>query len=314
MSRTLHLRNIGKRRSPPPVVAEVAGTSNQLLFVVDTLSGRKFLCDTGAQRSVVPATPEDAAGGSPGPALRSADNTPIRTYGLKTLDLCFGPRRFRWEFIMADVAFPLLGADFLYAHSLLVDVLNGRLVDALCFSSIPGVKERGDRAYFSSSLDEGNAFTRLLGEYPTLTQPTFSAASAKHGVEHRIETTGAPVHARARRLDPAKLSVAKAEFESMERLGIVRRSNSPWSSPLHIVPKHDGGWRPCGDYRRLNNVTTPDRYPVPHVQDFSPHLAECIIFSKVDLVRGYHQVPVHVVSTPDGLGFVRHAVRFCVPR
>jgi len=71
----------------------------------------------------------------------------------------------------------------------------------------------------------------------------------------------------------------------MERLGIIRRSDSPWASPLHIVPKPNGGWRPCGDYRRLNDATTPDRYPVPHVQDFSPHLAGRLVFSKVDLVR-----------------------------
>ena len=84
----------------------------------------------------------------------------------------------------------------------------------------------------------------------------------------------------------------------MERMGIVRRSDSPWASPLHLVPKPDGGCRPCGDFRRLNEVTTPDRYPVPHIQDFSAHLAGKLVFSKVDLVRGYHQVPVHPADIP----------------
>ena len=102
----------------------------------------------------------------------------------------------------------------------------------------------------------------------------------------------------SRRLDPVKLVIAKAEFENMERLGIIRRSSSPWSSPLHIVAKQGGGWRPCDNYCRLNDSTTPDRYPVPHIQDFSAHLAGKVIFSKVDLVRGYHQVPVHPLDIP----------------
>ena len=91
-------------------------------------------------------------------------------------------------------------------------------------------------------------------------------------------------------------------------MGIIRRFSSPWASPLQLVPKPSGVWRPCGDYRRLNAATLPDRYSFPHIQDFAARLDGAKIFSKVDLIRGYHQVPVAeadicktAVITPFGL-------------
>ena len=65
-----------------------------------------------------------------------------------------------------------------------------------------------------------------------------------------------------------------------------------------MVPKQAGSWRPWGDYRCLNNATVPDRYPIPHIQDLSTNLSGAKVFSKVGLVCGYHQIPVHPADVP----------------
>jgi hypothetical protein len=130
----------------------------------------------------------------------------------------------------------------------------------------------------------------------------------KHHVVHRIETTGQPTYAKARRLAPERLPFAVREFEYMEELGIVRRSRSNWSSPIHMVPKDTTDLRPCGDFRFLNRITKPDRYPIPHIQDFTQGLEGMKVFAKIDLMRAFHQIPIHpddiektAVITPFGL-------------
>ena len=156
-------------------------------------------------------------------------------------------------------------------------------------------------------------YSTILAEFPEVLNASKELPEVKHDVVHHIETEGRPSTAKYRRLDSDKLAAAKKEFLEMERQGIVRRSDSSWASPLHMVRKADGSWRPCGDFRRLNLQTKPDLYTCPNIGDLTARLAGCKVFSKLDLHKGYHQIPVKAedickkaIITPFGLWEFRY--------
>ncbi|GFY38963.1 hypothetical protein TNIN_121811 [Trichonephila inaurata madagascariensis] len=76
--------------------------------------------------------------------------------------------------------------------------------------------------------------------------------------------------------------------------GIIIPSKSNWCSSLHMVSKRDTKlWRPCGDYRALNKQTRPDRYSIPNLTSFNENLKSKTIFTKLDIQRAYHHIPIH---------------------
>ena len=283
------------------------------LLVHDSGTGQRFLVDTGADISVLPASRADRTSRRSTAPLMAANGSAIRTYGAVSRIVVLNGRRFSHKFVVADVTKPILGADFFTAHKLLIDLAGRRLLLLASENSATPWILRAHPASISSAQVglhqvRPSPFEAILDEFPEILAPKFGNHQNAHGVQHYIPTTGAPIHAKPRRLDPAKLAAAKAEFMKMVDAGICRPSSSPWSSPLHMVPKPDGSWRPCGNYRRLNNATVDDRYPLPNIQDFSRGLRGARVFSVVDLVRGYHQIPMSEVDlaktaivTPFGL-------------
>ena len=122
--------------------------------------------------------------------------------------------------------------------------------------------------------------------------------------EHTIDTGGAkPIKQPPRRVPLAQKTVV--ELDKMLKHGIIETSDSAWSSPVALVTKKDGGVRFCVDYRRLNNVTKKDAYPLPKIDQCLDTLAGAQWFSTLDLASGYWQVPL-AKKDRDKAAFVTH--------
>jgi hypothetical protein len=302
------LQLAGKRRCRGQLNAVVPG---ELLHLTDSLTGCRFLVNTGASFSIFPHLSSDPGSG---PALRSPSGEAIPCLGEKKLAVEFSGRRFEWTFLLAKVNFAILGADFLKHFNLIVDLAANQIVDAVSlqrFAAGPPAATNAppaSRGLFAAIEATPPAFRGIFSEFQSVASAAGGLPPVKHKTVHHIQTTGPLATGRFCRLDPAKLAAAKAEFSKLEKDGIIRRSSSNWSAPLHMVMKPDGTWRPCGDYRRLNLATTPDSFPLPNIQDLSSRLHGCSIFSKLDLRKGYYQIPVQegdihktAVITPFGL-------------
>ncbi|GFS77077.1 hypothetical protein TNCV_3757121 [Trichonephila clavipes] len=282
--------------------------NSRRLFIRDRRTNVTFLIDTGSDVSIIPATKTQRQNNSQ-MTLYAANTSPIHVYTTQTLSLDLGLRRiFQWTFLVGNVSTPIIGADFLYNFRLVPDISKQALLDSetnIKCHCILG----NSRIHSIKTVSGDSVYHELLRKFPDITKPPRPDQEIKHSVVHYIETNSRPVTAKARRLAPDRLHIAKAEFENMITLGHMRPSKSNYASPLHMVPKKDSTeWRPVGDYRALNAQTIKDNYSVPNILDFTSNLHGTKIYSHIDLVKAYLQIPINpddvhksAIITPFGL-------------
>ena len=110
---------------------------------------------------------------------------------------------------------------------------------------------------------------------------------------HAIDTGNhQPIHTLPYTLCPAWRQQVKEEISYLISAGIKESCVSPWSSPIVPIKKPDGSIRLCIVYRKVNSVTTPDPFYIPLIDDILDNVGECKYLSKLDLSKGFYQVPI----------------------
>ena len=138
---------------------------------------------------------------------------------------------------------------------------------------------------------ERDTLFSLLLSYEDIFASDSSDLGQTGAVRHTINTgIATPIRQQPRRLPPHYRKEAKRLLDEMLHRNIIQRSASPWASPIVLVKKKDGSFRFCVDYRKVNNVTKKDAYPLPHVNDTLDTLAGSEWFTTLDLLCGYWQV------------------------
>jgi hypothetical protein len=109
--------------------------------------------------------------------------------------------------------------------------------------------------------------------------------------KHSINTGDhEPIKQGAYIVNSNKKKIIEEETQKMLKKGVIRKSNSPWSSPVTLVPKPNGKWRFCTDYRKLNTITKKDNHPLPRINTLLEKFEGSNWFTTLDMASGYWQI------------------------
>ena len=128
-------------------------------------------------------------------------------------------------------------------------------------------------------------------------------------IEHDIQLTEPKfIKSPPYRVNPMKRQILRQEVEKLLNMGIIQPSSSPYASPCILVPKPDGSHRLVVDYRKINEITVPDAYPMPRIDELLDSVSSSAYVTKIDLLKGFYAVPltpraqqISAFVTPEGL-------------
>lgn len=197
----------GKLEAPNQIDALVKKGDSQRLHLQDKASRLKFLIGTRSDISIIPNTGNKNVTPSEF-SLYAANNSQIATFGTKRLEIDFGLRRvFAWDFCIADVPYPIIGADFLSHFGLLVNLRACKVIDSL--TNIGAIGTLKNLKFSSvSTIDRTSEYANIIDQFPEVTNLHGPAILPNCTTVHHILTKGPSIAQSARKLHPEKLKIA----------------------------------------------------------------------------------------------------------
>ena len=244
-----------------------------------------------------------------GPTFKTASGEIIKSKGLYNISLEFlNNHRFPHPFYVIPNLNErcIIGLDFLTLHSITINptlrtlsyLHNGKLFNI----DIPIPNRRimnifkiiPERKFILDHLSSEKQLLLLdcLTKHQSLFAENMSEMRMANVVKHAINLKGEPVNLKMRRTPNSLKPIIKSKIDEMLTHNIIRESTSPFASPIVIVPKKGGEMRFCIDYRKLNDITIKDRYPLPRIDDTIDSLSGAKLFSTLDLFSGYWQIEI----------------------
>jgi hypothetical protein len=177
-----------------------------------------------------------------------------------------------------------------------ISMTNSEGVQIEHIATMPSRKAYYKKSVSGPTLDQ----VPVVCEYPDVFPEELPGMPPDWDIEFIIELIPgtAPIAQRPYCINPQELEELKKQLADMLSKGLIRPSASPWGSHVLFVDKRDGTIRLCLDYRKLNEVTIKNKYPLLKIEDLFDQLNRAKVFSKIDLCTGYHQLKVRESDIP----------------
>ena len=282
-------------------------TKHQCRALVDTGSVASFISaklfsKLSARR--IEEVPEDVVT----PHFKSASGSPIIPLGYYSV-----PIKLNDKLIITNPFYIvphleegcILGVDFITQNKLNIDTTNHNVTVNINGKRHAIPLEKDDQPILNISKNEPLKFNlshlppakadevqKVLNSYERIFAKNMKELGWAKRVKHEIRTTGDPIALHHYRTPITLRPLVKQHIDEMLEHHIIRRSISPYRSPVVMVKKKTGDLRFCVDYRKLNAQTVKDKYPIPRIDDTLDYLHGAKYFSTIDLFSGYWQIEI----------------------